>query len=257
MRLAEWLSRWPGSLLLDVERAEFDRLLPDLFGFHLLQVGAIPGRDLSASSRIRHRVVLDCGGEAGTGLPGSGVAACDAEYLPIANDTIDVLLLPHLLEFTPDPQGCLRECERVLVNGGHLLLTGFSPWSLAGLGRMPLALWRRPPWNGRFLSLARLCEWLELLGFEVVEARCLFFRPNGFDVAGNRWSRLVEGLGRRLMPAIGCNYILLARKSAGAVIPLQGRTRRRPPLLPVAQPSPGSSRSGWQAPVESRDAGTG
>lgn len=248
MMLSHWLTRWPGRLLLEAEQGEFDRILPDLFGFHLLQVGAIGGCDLSAASRIRHRVVLDCGEEVGVGAgvrgPGAGSCLCDAEYLPVANDTIDVLLLPHALEFTPDPQRVLREGERVLVSGGHMLITGFNPLSLAGLCRGPLSLWRRPPWNGRFLSPQRLCEWLELLGFEVLEARCLVYRPRIDRVAANRLRR-VDRFGQWVLPAFGRNYLVLARKSAGAIIPLQGRLRRRAPLLPVVQPSPGSPRTGW------------
>jgi len=253
MILSDWLTRWPGRLLLEAEQRELDRILPDLFGFHLLQLGAIDGCDLSAASRIRHRVVLDCGdvtvagARAGIGVSGSGVGLCDAEYLPVANDAIDVLLLPHALEFTPDPQHVLREGERVLVSGGHVVITGFNPLSLAGLCRWPLSLGRRPPWNGRFLSLWRLCEWLELLGFEVLEARCLLHRPPIGRLTGGRHLRWLNRLGQWLLLAFGCNYVVLARKSAGAIIPLQGRLRQRAPLLPVVQASPGSPRAGWSA----------
>jgi len=235
MMLAGWLARWPGRMLLDAEQRELDRLLPDLFGFHLLQVGAVAGSELGGGSRIAHRVVLDC-------LPGSdgpltepGVAGlCDPEYLPLANDTIDVVLLPHTLEFTPDPHHVLREVERVLVSGGHVVITGFNPASLFGLCRWPLSLGRRPPWNGRFLTLWRLRDWMQVLGFEVLEARCLVYRPLIRRLAASRRLGLIDRLGQWLLPAFGGNYVLLARKSAGAIIPLQGRLRRRPAMLPAA-----------------------
>jgi hypothetical protein len=155
-----------------------------------------------------------------------------------------VVLLPHTLEFTPEPHQVLREVDRVLVSGGHVLITGFNPMSLFGLCRWPLSLARRPPWNGRFVSLRRLRDWLHLLGFEILEARCLVYRPLFPRVASSRRLRRVDSVGQWLLPAFGGNYVVLARKSAGAIIPLQGRLRRRPALLPVPvarRPSHGSS----------------
>ena len=39
--------------------------------------------------------------------------------LPIASNSIDLLLLPHVLEFSVNPHQILREVQRVLMPDGH------------------------------------------------------------------------------------------------------------------------------------------
>lgn len=235
--LGAWLNRWPGRMLLETEAGEFGRILPDLFGFHLLQLGAIGNVDLLEASRIRHRIVLDCLlAPDDPRLAADGY--CDPEHLPLAQDAIDVVVLPHVLEFTPDPQQVLREVERVLVSGGHVVITGFNPRSLFGLFRPVLGLWRKPPWNGRFLSLSRLKEWLNVLGFEVLDSRCLVYRPLWRRLASNPRFAALDVCGQWLLPAFGGNYVVVARKSAGAMITLPGRAGRRRNLIPKPLPQP-------------------
>ena len=53
--------------------------------------------------------------------------------LPIASQTIDLLLLPHVLEFSAHPHQILREAERVLMPEGqsdYQRLQSFSLWGL-------------------------------------------------------------------------------------------------------------------------------
>ena len=108
------------------------------------------------------------------------------------SDCIDAALLPHTLEFAPDPYAILREADRVLVGEGQLLLLGFRPWSLWGMR----ARWSRARLSAGHAPRAveRLVrEWLVLLGYEVVaEQRYLYLGP---------WSRGLaasEGTGRML-----------------------------------------------------------
>ena len=48
------------------------------------------------------------------------------EELPFATHSIDLVVMPHILEFTEDPHQVLREVERVLVPEGHVVITGFN-----------------------------------------------------------------------------------------------------------------------------------
>jgi ubiquinone/menaquinone biosynthesis C-methylase UbiE len=92
---------------------------------------------------------------------------CDFRQLPFAAHSIDLVVMPHVLEFRADPHQILREVERVLIPEGEVLITGFNPISIWGLRR---ALPNCPghfPWNGHYLSVRRLKDWLQLLGFEV------------------------------------------------------------------------------------------
>ena len=55
------------------------------------------------------------------------------DSLAMASDSVDAVLLPHTLEYEPDPHEILREVGRVLSGEGHLIVLGFRPLSSWGL----------------------------------------------------------------------------------------------------------------------------
>jgi len=208
-----WWSHPPGSELQKMEQAALARMLPDLFGYHIAQVGRAGGADLIESSRIAHRIVVDID----PAVSASGSLACSAESLPLAPDSIDVIVLPHVLEFSANPHRVLREMERVLIGEGHLVLTGFNPWSFWGLWRLFL-WWRdRVPWSGHFYGLSRIRDWLTLLELELITVRRLFYRPPLRSPRALERLAALEPLGRHAWPFLGGAYVLVAKKR---VIPL-------------------------------------
>ncbi len=213
-----WFEAEPGRSLLHEELRQLQRLLPDLFGYHLVQLGQLSDIDLLASSRISHRVVFDIG--SGAAAAGAAQCRCLAEALPLATDSVDVLLLPHVLEFTRDPHQVLRESERVLIGDGHVVITGFNPWGLWGLTRLLLGWRGRAPWCGHFMGATRIRDWLRLLGFEVLHCRHHYYRPplNGSRML--RRLRFLEGLGESYWPVLGALYIIVAIKRVVPVTPL-------------------------------------
>lgn len=87
----------------------------------------------------------------------------EAESLPFASESIDTLLLPHVLEFATDPHEVLREVERVLKPEGKLFILGLNPWS----PRRLLQITRRPTfWKARLVAGRHLLDWLSLLKFD-------------------------------------------------------------------------------------------
>ena len=77
-------------------------------------------------------------------LAGGADIIARPSQLPVMSDCVDAALLPHTLEFAPDPYAILREVDRVLVGEGQLLLLGFRPWSLWGMrARWSRAVFRR------------------------------------------------------------------------------------------------------------------
>ena len=59
--LRAWYGEPPGSLLADVERAMLGRFLPDLFGFHIVQLGCHHVAGLLDASRVAHKLHIDLG----------------------------------------------------------------------------------------------------------------------------------------------------------------------------------------------------
>ena len=232
-RLAWWASPL-GAALIAAESQLLGEALDDVFGWELLQIGAWgAARELLSGARTRHQAIV-----AAPGLSSSADIRARPTQLPIISDSIDAVLLPHILEFATDPYAIVREADRVLVGEGRLLVLGFRPWSLWGVR----ARWSRsgfPPGMRRVLSERRVREWLVLLGYEVVSAQHYLFRGpwSGGLAAG-------EGTGRMLRrgltyPLPANAYLLKARKRIYTLTPIRPRFRERPAVLGgLVKPSP-------------------
>ena len=259
--LRQWYESEPGILLQDEEQRLFDNIVPNLFGYHLLQVGLTNNSDCMRDSRIPHQMILDIDLEADlldVANP-EDVSTCPtpikgtAEALPVASDSLDVLLLPHTLEFSNNPHEVLREADRVLIPEGYVVVMGFNPWGVWMLWRLAL-VWRgRPPWCGHFLRMGRLKDWLQLLGFDIEESHRYFFRPPLRQQVVMNKLRFLEKLGRRFWPFFGAAYIIVAKKRVATLTPLKPRWRPRRSRLVVPELAGNSSVNGCNLKKEKRD----
>jgi len=133
--LGDWLDSPAGNYLRAWEQERLDVLTADIFGFNALQVG-LPQIDALRANRMQHRWLSDmC-------LPSDGQCInlarplslvhdyCD---LPFPSHSLDLVVLPHVLEFAAEPHQILREVARVLIPEGQLIVCGFNPASLWGV----------------------------------------------------------------------------------------------------------------------------
>lgn len=206
--LGQWFDSQQGRYLLAWEQAQLDQRLVDIFGFNAVQIG-LCDQDFLRSNRMPHR--LRCGACRAMDEPGADIQAA-VEELPFASQSLDLVVLPHVLEFASHPHQVLREVERVLLPEGHLLITGFNPLSLWGLRRTLSGHMGDIPWTGQYLSPARLKDWLSLLGMEThgQQYGC-YAPPLSSEVWLRRWS-FMEATGRHCWPFAGGAYILHAIK---------------------------------------------
>jgi SAM-dependent methyltransferase len=193
--LSEWFATPQGGYVLTREQAYFDRTVSDIFGYNALQLG-LPEHDFLRSNRMPLR--FNAGNQAG-----NDVRVCCAE-LPFDTACLDLVLIPHVLEFSEQPHQILREVERVLMPEGSLVISGFNPRSLWGMRRV-MGRKKCYPWNGHFISLPRIKDWLALLGFEVVGGRFAAYAPPFrktkwleryafMEAAGDRWWAVSGGV---------------------------------------------------------------
>jgi len=230
--LAEWFTTPRGEYVLSWERDQLAAAVDDVFGFCALQVG-LPEIDFLAENRIPFR--FRAGVE-----PGCEVRA-DPVHLPIASASIDLVVLPHVLEFSENPHQILREAERVLMPEGQLVVAGFNPLSLWGAKR---ALSRRRrseyPWRGDFIGLLRLRDWLKLLGFELNGGKFGCYAPPFRQAPWLHGWRFMERAGDRWWPIAGGVYVVRAVKRVAGmrlVMPnWKNSTARLRVLSPVARP---------------------
>ena len=207
--LHDWFKSELGAYLLERERAWLDRVTPDIFGFHAIQLG-LPQLDLLRESRIVHRVTVSPE-PAG---PHNHVPAQFHE-LPFETQSIDLCVMPHVLEFSENPHEVLREIDRVLRPEGRVLVLGFNPWSLFGARK----LWTSTgyPWRGQFVSLVRIKDWLQLLGLEPASGQLACYIPPCETEKWQRRFRFLEPVGDRWWGVAGGVYMLEAIKRVQGV----------------------------------------
>lgn len=212
--LAEWLQTPAGMYLSEWELAQFDQAVADVFGFHGLQLGQ-PGLPGLRNSRIRHCWVGDSHPQAHT----RPSLFADPVALPFADQSLDLVVLPHTLELSHDPHASLREVERVLVPEGRVIISGFNPMSLWGQRQKRARFYARfgarqyflPP-DVDFIGYWRLRDWLRLLSFEVEAGRFGCYRP---AVQSPTWLKRLawmDSAGARWWPILGSVYFLVGIK---------------------------------------------
>ena len=215
VRLSEFLRSPAGQYVLDWEQVQLDAAVADIFGYHALQLG-LPDIDALRENRMPLRF---CAANRAPDVPppsGHPIVAVINRYeeLPFATHSIDLVVMPHILEFTEDPHQVLREVERVLVPEGHVVISGFNPVSLWGARQYLTRLGASPylPREGRFLALPRVKDWLKLLSFDVERGRFGCYAPS---VRQERWLarwQFMEKAGDRWWPFLGAIYVLTAVK---------------------------------------------
>jgi len=236
-KLQRWFETGLGQGLLALERQYLGTILNRLFGYHLLQLGHLTDVDLLDNSRIAHKVVLDLYRDDISDAHNHVLISSDS--LPIESDSVDVVVLPHVLEFERSPHQILRETGRVLIGEGHVVIAGFNPWSLWGLWRLFLAWRDEPPWCGRFLGLPRLKDWLTLLDFEIVQTEYFYFRPPIQHQRIMKHLEFMEKLGRYAWAFLGGAYIVVAKKRVIPLTPVKmsWQARRRMITSGLIEPS--------------------
>lgn len=230
--LRDWLDGPAGQRLLAAERAVLDDITPCIFGFHAAQVCAARPESMLDASRILHRVLV------GTDAGDAGIdVVADSAQLPFPNDSIDLLVLHHALDFEDDPHTVLREAARAVIPGGALVVVGFNPWSLFGFLRLFHWAALDAPWFARCISPYRVTDWLQVLDFRIDGLESGYHLP---PLAGDRAvQRLgwLQVLGQRFWPQRGMFYVLVARKSVAPLKPVRRFERQLRPVavgVPVA-----------------------
>ena len=221
----QWLTTALGQALLGEESRIAEEAFDGIFGEQCLQLGLWG----EANTFLRHtrtqRSVLIDAREAGDGVTAIGAL----HRLPVADDTIDCVLLPHTLDYSDRPHQILREVDRVLTAHGHLMILGFKPGGLWGIRRLiPGA--GLPPNADHIVSDRQLKDWLKLLDFRIHGTLRYFFHWPLPGIRGKnspRWERR----GRRFWPELAACYMLTAQKRVSTLTPVRPLWWRKPQVV--------------------------
>jgi SAM-dependent methyltransferase len=211
--IRQWFDSTLGKQVLQIEQAILDQLLSGLFGYHLLQLST-QAAPLHGESAIQNKLSL--GLDVNDDVP----MIARATELPFANDSIDVVLLHHLLDFLDSPLDTLREIARVSLPMGHVVIVGFNPLSSWGLWKLPASLRKRVPWNANFIRPGRLMDWLNVLNFKIDRAHYCIYKPPMASLRERR-PDYSHGLSRKPNLPLGAVYVIVAQKQIGTFTPMR------------------------------------
>lgn len=166
------------------------------------------------------------------------------EDLPFGDQSIDLIVLPHVLEFASDPHQVLREVDRVLRPEGRVIVSGINPISLWGARRLIPRQLLQPflPAEARFIGLPRLRDWLRLLSFDPGRVHYGCYAPPCRSQVWLDRLHFMEGAGDRWWPVCGNLYCISAIKRVHGIRLIgpawrraEASARRRAVVAPSAQ----------------------
>jgi SAM-dependent methyltransferase len=163
-QLRQWFDGPQGQILIKNEVRFLNQAITLSYAKNILQLGCLGWEDQ----------FIDCASYRGFFVIDESQWCCQQcakihgriAELPIASDTIDMVILPHLLEFEAKRYQVLREVERVLKPEGELIILGFNPWSCFTLANIVRKISGKSPGYSRFISRSRMIDWLHMLNFE-------------------------------------------------------------------------------------------
>ena len=221
-----------GAVVGRVLRAHLATVWPDLRRQHVLGLGFVAPylglwRD-DAASCFEARLESADGAS-----PPEAHAVFAGDAFPLADLSVDRILLVHGLELTTDAPRLLRECWRVLRDDGRLLVVVPNR----------LGLWahaeRTPFGHGQPYTPGQVAELFRSAMFAVERSQHALFVPPVRLRPILRGAAWAERIGRRFVPGIGGVIVAEAVKDVYAAAPLHAAPRRRI----IAAPSLGMMRA--------------
>ncbi len=230
----DWYLSETGQYLFNELEEKLSPMLATTFGYYSLQIGCTElAADLQNSCRVKHQFTLD-------------ERASEAQIhanpcmLPVASDSVDLVILMHHLSNTSEPHAVLREAFRILIPEGKLVIIDFNPKSLWGLRHFFQAWLEHVPFKGHFYTAKRIDDWMRLLGFDQHRHYRVGYLPPIQKPSITRHLSWLEKGFRNWLPVLGALNLLVYSKSISPLTPVRHRWVTRK-ILPakIARPSVG------------------
>ncbi|THB65674.1 MAG: class I SAM-dependent methyltransferase [Gammaproteobacteria bacterium] len=236
-----WKKSSLATIINHTEKQAVNNAINSIPGIRILQIGVFNENEHLSVNRKNDYFIMDPFDN-----PSSKVTiVASPRDLPFQNETIDIVILLHTLEFSNNPQQALHEAERVLCPDGHIIVIGFNPLSIAGIKSLMPFQKSHYPWCGKYLSCKRVSEWFAVLGMEIMREQ-KYINNTQFNIGLKfcRWNKISDYTDN-LLSCFGQIYIIMARKKLYPMSLLRSRWLKRKRKIitgGVVQPSPKSTK---------------
>ncbi len=220
---------------VEIAREQLKPILAEVFGYHSLLYSHKAKVLVEDSLSIRHScVVADKSNEL------NGVAVedliCRYTELPVSSDSIDLIVIPEVLQYRHFPHQVLREVERVLIPEGKIILMVENTMSWKSIKKRIQAYIAEPHFKTRVISHSRMSDWFRLLGLEISK-EIPIYPPRHSPLKlllpwRQKWNALKT--------ALASNYLMIvAEKKVSTLTPIRPSWRSNRKLVKprLAEPS--------------------
>lgn len=235
--ISDWFETPLGRRLLKNERRALSDELRYLFGYHLMQLSSVHSANLYRASRINHCFRL-APYHRENGDPAEqpqGIAFYDD--LPLEDESVDVTILHHVLEFSTNPHQIIKEAARVTITRGYVIIVAFNPFGLSGLWQpFGALLGKGGIYNRRVLRAGRVADWLEFLDFSCLNTRQIFHNLPINNYRFLKSSKFIEHWAKNnFLP--GMSFLMVARKDKVGLTPIRPKWEKAKLLgsIPVSK----------------------
>lgn len=221
--LETWFASPAGMRVIQAEQQWLTPWLERLFGYYLLNLSVAPQALSFSASPVRTHFAVSpastCDYLSDTQRLHClrGVTA-EFEQLPFAAESIDAVLLHHVLSYASSPAAVVDEAARVLRPYGHVLVMGWQPWGVMGIAQRVERMWRQTELNHyQAVRLPRLIDGLKARNFEILEAKHALLVPPQLSDRVQSLLKFAEPLAAKTSLPLGSVYLLCARKIVPAL----------------------------------------
>lgn len=221
---SQWLSEQPlGNAVLASEQRVLTQLIGSYLGKQALLIGTATQSELLRATQLPCQTIVTPLTHAKTTHI---LVEGNLNELPLLTGTIDLVILPHTLEFVANPRQLLAEACRMVKPEGLIAVVGFNPYSFFGIkkilnGRKKIA---SMPWLKNLISLQQIKNWLKLADFVLEQQQFCFYQ---LPINRMKVNDTLEKIGRHCVPSIGGIYTVVARAKLLPLTPIKMKWKQK------------------------------
>jgi len=229
-------------------RDKLSPILAEIFGYHALLYSPKAKDLVQENLSIRHTFILsdEQQHDKEKELP---TIICRYTELPVSSDTIDLIVIPEVLQQAQYPHQILREVERALIPEGHIILLVENVFSWQSMKNRFLNFIAEPHFKMSVISRSRISDWFRLLGLEICREIAVYESTKNYESIAHKNRRdtnLHKKNNRWLTTFIDIRwtffssyYIILAKKKVSTLTPIRPSWRSNQKLVKpkLAEPS--------------------
>jgi len=240
-----WLGQPQGGYLVEAERQLLPSLLAEYYGKYIALIGVPEQQSLLTTSNMMYPFLISpMVIQVRSGARSESAYYIESEFyeLSIHSSSIDLVILPHTLEYVDNPRRILAEACRIVKPEGHIVIFGFNPYSLWGLKKLLLQN-KYAPWSSNFIQATTVKQWLKLADFELVKQTTMVFRPPIQHDGIYQKLKFLEGIGKRCYAPFGGVYAIVATAKNIPFTPIRMHWKQKLSLQKSTIPRPTTIRN--------------